>query len=677
MIVVLTAGLTAQVFPSPEALLKAAQERELVDGDLPSALAQYQLLVERFPKHALAADAMLRLAAIHERQGQHAEAREAYERIVREFPRSQPASIARTRLAAGQESRFRETELTVTGKASGMLGRGRVSPDGRFISFEDQLTIEAGGTGNLAIWDTQSGATTIVNRFSNARPWADGFAESSAWSPDGSDLAYTWRVEGGGSNRELRIVSRQTGRHRVVHQTGEGVTWVAPLAWSPDAKHILAVLGIPAGEGTVRSAELALVSTADGAKKTLKTFDGAMPEGATFSPDGRFIAYDFQTAGDSPARDVFVISADGARETPVAADRSTHDRLLGWLPDGHLLFTSDRSGIVDAMAVRMVNGTPQGSAFVVKRGVGPIEPLGITKTGSVFVQKVVDVREIYIAELDPATGRAVRPPSPLPRTQPSGLRTQPAWSPDGSRIAYVQSAPGVPQSVVVQTMSTNAVRVYPVPVRNIDWPLWQPDGRGFTFDGTGEDNVQRTFKLDLESGTVSPFSDSIVAGLSPDGEYLYGETRQRRGLLRRRLSDGTTTVVIPRDEQAGNIGGITLSPDGRWLAYLRGPRGNRELAVRPSAGGEPRVIDRDIRASYPRLAWTPDNRYVIFSMNWDDLYRVPIDGGPRESLGIEGRFGIIRQRSMNVDGRRLAFAAAGTHRELWRWDNVVARAGGR
>lgn len=678
-VVVSTAAVLAQPSSSPDVLLKAAMQKEQIDNDLPAATAQYKVIVEKFPKDAAAPKALLQMAGIYGRQGNVVAEREVYERIARDYPNSgTPALTARQRLGTAAASRLRETELVPTGKADAMLGRGRVSPDGRYISFEDQLIEAAGGTGNLAIWDIRSGRTTIVNKFSNAKPWADGYAEDSAWSSDGKQLAYAWRVEGGGRARELRIVDRETGRHRTVFRSTEGADWLKPFGFSPDGRHILTNLAVQAGEGTARSAELALISVSDGSKRPLKTFEGHVPDGAAFSPDGKYVAYDFQPLRSSEARDVVVIALDTLSIAPVANDTAANEILLGWLPDGHVLFTSDGRGTIDASIVRVANGAVSGAPVVVKRDVGQLEPQGVTRDGRVFVLKAVVYREVFVAELDPVTGKAVRPPAPLTRAQPTAKRSEPAFSPDGTRIAYVQSALGVAQSVVVQTLATDELRVYPVRVRNIDWPLWHPDGRSFIFDGTGEDDVQRSFRLDLQSGTVSQLSDSIVAGISPDGRYLYGETRQGRGLLRRDLIDGSTTVVVPlEDQKATGVGGILLSPDGKWLAYLsrRGERGGASLLLRSAAGGPARVLTQGFASGYARIAWSPDSRYVIFNDNPTGLNRVSIEGGEREPLGLRGQgLGMITEKTMSADSRRLAFGVSRNRTELWVWENVIPKA---
>jgi dipeptidyl aminopeptidase/acylaminoacyl peptidase len=565
---------------------------------------------------------------------------------------------------------LKEVKLTVSGKAEDMLGRGRVSPDGRSISFEDQLSVEAGGTGNLAIWDTRSGETIVVNKISNTVPWADGFAESSVWSPDGKELTYSWAVEGRRTTRELRVVNVGSGRHRVVFRTEEGATNLVPFSFSPDGRSVLVAIGTPAGAGTIRTADLVVVAIDDGRRKILRTFDGHQPMNAAYGPDGRDVAFDFQAEAGSPSRDIAAVTLATGAERRLVGDPAAHERLLGWLPDGHLLFTSTRQGPTDAWALRVSAGVPQRPPVLVRRDVGQLEPLGITRDGRAFVQRSTTVREIYIAELDPRTGRALRPAALLKAGHPPALRGEPAWSPDGLKIAYAERSTGIAQTVVVQTFATGATRVYRVPVENIDWMVWARDGRSLYFDGTDtRDKVQRTSRLDLESGRVEAASDPrrVVIGFSPDGRYLF-EVGGGRGLSRRDVLAGTSETF------GAGAPAISLSPDAQWIAYLiNGPLSERTLAVRPVNGGPERRLLEKFAPGYPRLAWTPDSRYVIFNVNSEGLHRISIDGGAKESLDVGTGLGWIQEKSMNVDGRHLAFGVTGTTRDVWVWSDVVPR----
>jgi Tol biopolymer transport system component len=647
---------------SPDVLLKAAMQKEQVDGDLPGALALYKDIVAKFPKDAAAPKALLQMAGIYGRQRNQSAAQAAYERILREYPASgEPATVARSRVNGAATSVFRQTQLEVGGRAAGMLGSGRVSPDGRFISFD-------GGSGSLAIWDVLNDRVTDVPRAADATPYADGSAQGSAWSSDGTQLAYAWRFRGGVQERELRIVDVKTGLHRVVLRTTADAPYIGPFAFSPAGDQILASLATGARGGGVGVANLVLVSTADGTTRSLVQFEGSEAGGAVFSPDGRYVAFDFQPDANSKARDIAIVNVATAERTVITEARAGNDTLLGWLPSGHLLFTSDRDGTSDAWRLLVTDGVPVGEPVLVKHDVGQLQPQGVTRDGRVFAWKWIAIRDVFIAEIDPATGRAIGPPASLARPQPAFWRSEPAWSPDGTQLAYVQSGPGLPQSIAIHTISTNEVRVYPVPVRNIDWPIWSADGRLFVFNAIREgDGSGAIFQLDLQSGRVEPFHDQLgaVVGFSPDNRFAY-LNGARLGLRRWDSTDGSIATI------GQGATGMTLSPDGQWLAYLTQPAGGvRSLVVRPVTGGEAHVLS-DMRSRvYPRFTWTPDSRYVIFH-DAEGLQRVSREGGAPSSLGIPDA-GFVTEKSMNADGRRLAYAVSRDRTELWVWENVVPK----
>ncbi len=202
---------------------------------------------------------------------------------------------------------------------------GSVSSDGRFLSYT------AWDTGNLVMRDLQTGE----NRRLTNRGWPE-FAFPSTISPDGKQVAYGWTNHDGSC--DLRIINLDGSEPRVVYHDQKAVS-VQPRDWSPDGKDIVAAFWQQ--EGT---RQIALVSVADGSVRVLKSFDWRSPRKMSFSPEGRFIAYDFPPLDGSANRDIFVLSADGRQEVPLV-EHPANDLLLDWTPDGkRVLFASERTG---------------------------------------------------------------------------------------------------------------------------------------------------------------------------------------------------------------------------------------------------------------------------------------------------------------------------------------------
>jgi hypothetical protein len=57
----------------------------------------------------------------------------------------------------------------------------------------------------------------------------------------------------------------------------------------------------------------------------------------------------------------------------------------------------------------------------------------------------------------------------------------------------------------------------------------------------------------------------------------------------------------------------------------------------------------------------------VFNRNPGGLHRVSLEGEPPQALGIAG-LGQILEKSVNADGRQVAFGISRNRTELWRWE---------
>jgi Tol biopolymer transport system component len=103
----------------------------------------------------------------------------------------------------------------------------------------------------------------------------------------------------------------------------------------------------------------------------------------------------------------------------------------------------------------------------------------------------------------------------------------------------------------------------------------------------------------------------------------------------------------------------------------------------PTSGGEVKEIWNfgEIERGTPGIhqAWSPDGRYIIFSapdlsnMRKWELWRIPVDGGKPEKIGLQRNWGIF-SLTISPDGRQIAFAGRGgasTDSELWVLENFL------
>lgn len=683
---------------TPEQLYQKGLMKEEGEGELLDAINLYNQVAENSEAgNSLQAKALLHIGMCYEKLGNQ-KAVKKYQRLVDNFPgQKNEVALAKERLSQLIliAEKVTNAPLVMTNKKiwedtdTGL--EGAPSPDGKYLSYVDE--------GDLAIYEI---ATGKKRRLTNKGSWdvSGEFALMSRWSPDGKQIIYEWY--NGNDYCDMRIIGLDGSKPRILYSNKE-VKWIYPYDWSPDGKQILAYFS--RNDGTDWISQIVLVSTADGSVRVLKTFDGSWPENMCFSPDGRYIVYDFPQKTDSPERDIYMISSDGNIEIPLV-EHPAHDELFGWTPDGkNIIFASDRNGTFSLWNKQIVEGKPQESVDLVKSDMGSIEPLGFTRGGSFYYGYSQRNNDIYNAQLDSETGEILA----LPKrtiTRFEGYNQAPSYSPDGKYLAYISRR--FPLTIFpdytiaklggnvlcIKSLETGKEREIIPDINPFCYPRWSPDGRSvFVTDKNNSGSKQ----IDIQTGNVTSVLHDDKIGPQPT----------------ERSHDGKTTFYVEEDEKAkiykilvrnlesgsekeiySSKGGlhIRLSPDGKWLAiqdsymesYFRVPNIIPSLRIIPSAGGEPQELCRfedgiDITAGAP-FTWTPDGKYILYAMKsqkkedekWD-LYRIPAKGGKSEKLGLE-MSGFLMNLSVHPDGRHIAFSITEqSNANIWVMENFLPK----
>jgi len=195
---------------------------------------------------------------------------------------------------------------------------------------------------------------------------------------------------------------------------------------------------------------------------------------------------------------------------------------------------------------------------------------------------------------------------------PSRAYTHPRLSPDGRRIAVVVAEDGGSDNWVFDRVAKTLTRV------TFDGsgtaPVWTPDGRRLVYTRAvdGKDLAWILADGSAPAETLSVGDDFRYAGdVTPDGRTVIvrdgGRTRDRRILSISLDGRGTETAVI---EGASQNHSPSLSPDGRWLAYVSDEGGGVEVYVRPfpGPGGKWQVS----RGGGDEPRWSPTGREIFF-----------------------------------------------------------------
>jgi len=291
--------------------------------------------------------------------------------------------------------------------------------------------------------------------------------------------------------------------------------------------------------------------------------------------------------------------------------------------------------------------------------------------------------------------------------------SQPAYSPDGSEIAFITDRSGNENLWIAGADGTR-----PIQISNLEdntvfiSPAWAADGKSifvsrfkpdlnafeiWQYDLTGRGENQITHAKSSPDQAKEFRSNALGAVASPDGRYLYCEEKTGLGfadeislplwhIVRRNLSTGEVETIVTAQ---GSAMRPAISPDGRLLLYGTRWNGETELRLRDLNTGSDRALlypiqhdEQEASASrdlLPRYAFTPDGKSLVISYG-GKIRRVDIATsatqvipftahvalgvGPNLRLPLKEETGPVRARliqwpTQSPDGRRLLLSALG------------------
>jgi len=384
-LVLLTGFLSAQDNKASVSLAAAIYEEE-VTGNLDKAVELYLDILKKYPDdRPVAAKTLYHLGLVNEKMGKQ-KANEYFTRLVNTYPdQTEVVALAKARLEAlgGSAGALGSSTLTVRRVWAGDV-TGKVSPDGRFVSYTDWET------GDVAIHDLATGQNRRLTDSKNP----DAIIEYSVPSPDSKSIAYYYWSDN--DSCDLRVVALDDSKPRILMTAGNKVHHYIPLAWSPDSKYLLAEFVRTDG-----NSDMMLVTVADGSVKLLKEKGKGLPSDGAFSRDGQYIAW-------STREGISLFELQTGNESLLIPDRSNHS-VLGWAPDGkYILFSSERSGSADAWLISVDDGKAKGEPMFVKKDWG-FEPMGFTHSGAFYYSVNNNVWDVRIVEIASAIGNVVSP----------------------------------------------------------------------------------------------------------------------------------------------------------------------------------------------------------------------------------------------------------------------------
>ncbi|HMD36964.1 MAG TPA: hypothetical protein VKH42_18445, partial [Vicinamibacterales bacterium] len=521
-------------------------------------------------------------------------------------------------------------------------------------------------------------------------------ARQPTWAPDNDRIAF----QGFGDDGVWHIyaVRREGGAAQTPRALTAGIFDDREPTWSHDGRRIAFSSDRWGGISTIWSL---IVPTGDVRQES--TEDATMP---SWAPDDREIAYiGRERVGGNPPRVFEAIRAVDANgrprqlvspaNNPVAATwspdglRVVQTDLIGlemwadrrmehlmrpfeedvfpfraqWLSENELLYTADgaiKRRTIGASRARTIPFTAhlslQRDTYEIAHR--PLEPNGPQPVRGILSPVVAPngraVAFLALGDVWVAPLSATSPPiggAPARITNDEAAELDPAWSPDGARLAFASDRTGAMQ-IWIHDFRTNTDTPATDERRGATRPSWSPDGNHLAYLSDGRHVEVLTLVTDQHRGTIAPaFVHGVlgapawsydnhtiaVGSLFPFSDRFANGLNQL--LLFRLEPSGAFSTALVAGRSAGNreSGGPVWSPDGTRMTYAaEGTLWNVNVdmmggATSPPSAIAPYVQGGDQLPESP--SWEGDTRHLLYQTP-SGLRRIPADGGVPETIAI-------------------------------------------
>ncbi len=496
------------------------------------------------------------------------------------------------------------------------------APDGSRIAFQSYRD------GTWRIWTAAadgSGAKAVTSgSFDDREPH---------WSPDGSKIAFSSDRSG---NYDVWVLDVASGETRQI--TKNDANDFFPT-WSPDGKEIAFVSSRTPSPGVY-------AVTLDGRERLVAEAAGAV--GApSWTPDGAQVLFTAVPAGFNAVGQTHLMLgkqevASGEDYFPFRAQWLSADEFL-YPADGKIKRRSVKTGRVETVEFSATLRVTPASYTRKSRDFDSTAPQPVK--GIVHPVLSPDGRQLAFAALGdiwtmPLGGKPQR------LTDDEFVDTDPAWSPDGTKIAFSSDRAGG-MDVWVRDLQTGRDRqISRLPNADMS-PAWSPDGKSIAFVSNADFEQGELYVVPAEGGDPQRVHDrSFGVGYpswSPDSRFLITpafkpySTRFREGMNYYNVVpsvSGPARMVVPAPhlpigKRAGD--GPAWSPDGRQIAFVA----NDLLYVMPvaptgDAAGPPRQLTNELADS---ISWAGANRLLY--MATDRVKLVDVATGATTDVPID------------------------------------------
>ncbi|MDQ3489756.1 MAG: PxKF domain-containing protein [Acidobacteriota bacterium] len=465
------------------------------------------------------------------------------------------------------------------------------SPDGSKIAFQ------AVRDGDAEIYVMNADGSAQTNLTNHA-----GTDDGPTFSPDGSKIAFTSFRNG---TADIYVMDAN-GTNQIRLTTSGGS---AP-AFSPDGSKIV-FMSFRDGNYEI------FLMNADGSGQTNVTNNSAQELDPTFSPDGSKIAFRSNRDGDY---EIYVMNVNGSGQTNLTNNTGNNfDPTFS--PDGSKIAFQSSRDLNPEIYVMNADGSNQANltsdpAIDGAPSWGSQTPAQAGKI--VFFSDRDGNFEVYTMNPDGS--------NQVNRSNHPARDLFPAFSPDGSKIAFQSSRDGgLDEIYIMNADGSSPVRLTDDPAEDL-WPKFSPDGSRIVF-ASNRDGDTDIYIMDADGSDFSQLTNAAGLDLepefSPDGSKIVF-TSSRTGDQEIYIMDANGANQVQLTNNSAAVREPTFSPDGSKIAFSSNfnlPTTNHDIFIMDANGSNP--INLTNQAAHDLMpSFSPDGSRILYASNQDNVFNL-------------------------------------------------------